>query len=334
MMVSIETRGTNFLNDQWACATIPGDINPDPTMLFKTMTSGKWRRSALDDASRRDIQDKIEHAISKDAAIEFSVPFGGYKSWTLHSYPHLNWADVFAVNFLRRFGEDVAQFGRCKVVITFSYCSGVMDLVNNMRLDEQDLYTREFQKLLDAFSDSRVQMALFDIADKFRSLDALRERVRDGASVVSQGWETLDQGARLKRLRSAERNLQRNGVEDLRALDEQELESRIERSAMFCEALDCLPERREFNKFSSRIQLVHVRGPTPSIHLASCDTSSNHFGVGDGVVEVRRDRCLQRIVTGGIPENSVELDLQSEERLTRGFAGLGTAHLIDATTSR
>jgi hypothetical protein len=333
-MSDLKLRAVQFLAEQWSLTPVSCTAAADKVAIFKSMTSGRWRRSALDEESRFDLEGKIAAALSSGVPIEFSVPFGGYKSWTMASYPHLNWADVFAVNYLRRFGEDVVREGGWRVAIVFSYCSGVMDIVNNMRLEEQEVYTAEFSALLELFSDDYVEMSLFDVASLFPSRERLRSTILLSADSVAKQWQGLGAEVREKRLRSANRNLQRDGFEDLSSVSDDELHNKIEQSAIFCEALDSLPERRTFNKYSSRIQLVNVRGPKPSIHVASCDTSSNHFGVGDGLVEVRGGRCLQRIVTGIMPPAAENLAIEREHALTRGFVGLQNMQFIDSTALR
>jgi hypothetical protein len=66
---------------------------------------------------------------------------------------------------------------------------------------------------------------------------------------------------------------------------------------MWCEAHDNLSKRRGFNKFGKNIELVFVRGPSLAVHIGSCDTSSHHFWVGTGIIEVRKSKLLQRIVS-------------------------------------
>ncbi|MDZ4184160.1 MAG: hypothetical protein U1D97_04165 [Desulfuromonadales bacterium] len=105
------------------------------------------------------------------------------------------------------------------------------------------------------------------------------------------------QDVRDYKVESARHNLVIRGVKDLSGLLLCELETAYLHSAMWCDAVDCLKKRREFNKFSRNIQVVWVRGPSLSLHLGACETGGMHFWVGTGIAEHRADRFLQRIIS-------------------------------------
>jgi hypothetical protein len=178
--------------------------------------------------------------------------------------------------------------------------------------------------ILAHFSDERVQIGLFDIATLYGSALEARNAVEANFEEVQAEWNRIPLADREKRMLSASRNLVRQGVDDLTNLSESDLNGRILRSAMLCEALDRLGERRKFNKYSSRIQLVEVRGPGHAIHVASCDTSSCHFGVADGVVELRGDRALQRMITSPaqLNEPGVDVGVFDSSAESHGYVGL------------
>jgi hypothetical protein len=253
-------------------------------------------------ASEQDIRRKLVAFVDQGAPIEFAVPFGGYKGPRAESCPHLNWAEVFWLSYLRRNGARIAGAYAPGVAFKFSYASGVMDLVSNYPLTWQDQYLQEFGKLAAYFSDARVKMDLVDIASFFPSLSDLRQAVQDNFHAQEDVW--FRSAERERKIRSAERNLVRNGVVDLKGLDPVQWAERVENSARLCHALDSLDVRRRYNKFSSRIQLVFVRGPGPSLHVASCRSSSLHPGVANGFVDARKvSHPVERIaVRAGPPD--------------------------------
>lgn len=317
----------SFLASQWKVAPVEeGALDTNIDSIYRAVTSGKWRRSKMDRYSENDTREKIQVALDLKNDIEFSVPFGGYKSYRFPSYPHVNWADVFAVNHLRKYGVFVKRSYPYPVKISFSYCSGVLNKVNNMPLQDQETYLGEFEKLIDMFSDSQVQFSLYDVASAYGSLGAVLDELEKNYIRIEEQWAYMPNEHLEKRLASAERNLQISGVEDLTSLNNSSLAERIKRSAIYCEALDNLKQRRSFNKFSSRIQLVNIRGPQPSIHISSCETSANHFSVGEGVVERRSNRYLQRIITSRLFNSDLSKGkikkLATDRELSKGFLGL------------
>jgi hypothetical protein len=324
-------RALDFLRGQWLVEP-PATTHPSEEIerIYAAATSGRWRRTSVDADSSADIRGKIGEAVRSGSALEFSIPFGGYKSWKAQSYPGLNWADVFAVNYLARYAASVAAIYPGQVCLTFTYVSQVMDIVNNMPLEDQGFYVAEFQSILAQFNLPTVQVRLFDIGTLFPSIVELRSAVIRSYHQITKQWDTLPRSVTEKRIASARRNFMIRGAEDFGHLSDHELDQKVVASAMLCEALDRLPERRTFNKFSNRIQLVNVSGPRPSIHVSSCDTSANHFGVGTGIVEVREHRCLQRIATeqtwNAMRDDIVLFEVLDE--VAKGFAGLRTGSLV------
>ena len=212
------------------------------------------------------------------------------------------------------------------VEFSLSYCSGVLDLVNNLPNAWQEAYLADLSVLLETFSDTTVSFRLVDIAELYGSSATARDELLANFEGVEREWPSLDPVVRTKRRTSAAHNLVLAGVVDLHNLAPVELEQRIDQSAMLCEALDRLRLRREFNKLSTRIQLVNVRGPRPAIHVGSCDTSANHFTMGTGVVLVTHDRTLQEIVTGPRSSwNGVE-QFAAPVEISRGFRGLSSGY--------
>ncbi|MDR3572069.1 MAG: hypothetical protein P4L81_07875 [Candidatus Pacebacteria bacterium] len=330
-------RALAFLADQWFIEPVAGASPSElPDRIFKAATSGKWRRSALDPVSYEDTLRKIATAHAERKRLEFTLPFGGYKGRAVASCPHINWAEVFALNFLRRYALFVSREYTGGVLITLSYASSIMDLVNNMPLSRQTTYVSELSRLCVLFSDHDIKFQLYDVASAFPTAEDFRTAVRENFERVKHTWTAMDGYLLEKRLNSARRNLIIDGVEDLSNVSGDAFDEKVRDSAMFCEALDSLTERRRFNKYSHRVQLVNVRGPSPAIHLASCDTSANHFGVGTGAVEIRRDGCLQSILTTeAIRREIVNGSLSYfdvDDNVSHGFVGLRSGLIVSRDT--
>jgi hypothetical protein len=190
------------------------------------------------------------------------------------------------------------------VVLNYTYSDGVMDIVSNMPRDDQAQYISKLNEIHSLYS-RRVapncQVRMVRINDFYEDEAQLIEELRSNYEFNRQNWEhKYSDDARQRKLKSAKHNLMLDGVEDLTSLSTSELEERYLNAAMWCDALDCLEKRRQFNKFSTNIQVVYVRGPYLSLHLGTCETASMHFWVGTGLVEVRRKRLLQHIASASV----------------------------------
>lgn len=264
--------------------------------VYDSVTSSDWRRTALDDLSSEDVKRKIYAALSTKIPLEFSVPFGGYKGWAVPNCPHINWAEVFFFSYLQSSGERIAAVFPYGVVFSFSYVSGVLDWVSNYPLDWQETYVAEFSRLASRFSRKDISFKVVDIASQYESRADLQAELAENFRAVCNHWDASSEEI-AKHTRSASRNLVPHGVLDYSHLSVQEWDTLVNVSARRCEALDRLKLRRQFNKFSSRIQLVLIRGPIPALHIGSCRTSVCQPWVGVGCVEDdNQGGCIERIV--------------------------------------
>ena len=264
-------------------ATAPAGVDA----VVRSILDSRWRRSAVDSHTLVDIRSKVASSLDRGKAVEFSIPFGGYKNWRLDSQPLPDWSEVFCLSYLRGFFSQVASLLPQGVDVHFSFCTGVMDLVSNLPNHWQSQYLDNFDRLLRYFSTASIRFHLVDIAGHYISRELLVREILNNYDEIASGWNrTSNRENREKRMASAARNIVINGVEDFSELRVEELGEKIEQSAIYCEALDNLSLRRRFNKFSSRIQLVFVRGPALSVHIGSSMTSANHFWVCAGVLDV------------------------------------------------
>ena len=264
-------------------------MNDPITTLRQLAAARPWRRSALDPASAADLTAKLAMAVEAQEPIRFSVPFGGYKGWRQATAPWPNWAEVFWLAHLRRYGERLSAVHQPGVEISLSYCSGVLAAINNLPEEHQAIYTKALADLCRNASTAGVHFALVDIASFLggpeAALGAVQQRIRE----LRPRWqEGLADGA--ERLASARRNLVPTGVEDLSRLSPEAWEARAVEAALGCWALESLEERRAFNRGAGRIQISHRRGRGPQLHLSSCHTSTLQPWVGSGYLEADGQR--------------------------------------------
>lgn len=272
------------------------DINE---ILFSIISSSKYRRTAIDDESKTDIKKKIASAIEKNIPIEFSIPFGGYKNYRIPSYPEADWAEIFNLRFMIRYLLPIAKFYQPGVIIYYSYNSEIIHEVNNMPLSFQRAYENSFAKLIKHFGKqlpSNFQIKTQQINKLYTNENEWKSELQSLFKRNQEKWEILyDATAREKKLNSAKHNLILDGERKLQNLSGNELETEYLKAAMMCDAIDSLSKRREFNKFSHRIQLVFIRGPKPSIHIGVCEGSTMHFWVGLGVFEFNKNKVIPNI---------------------------------------
>lgn len=271
----------------------PGRQTADPALLLRAVAARPWRRTALDAATQADIAGKLTDAVAAGRPLEFSLPFGGYRGCRLPGSPHLDWAELFWVDYLRSYATRLARLHAPGVIISLTCLTGLLGWVNNLRPDDQDLYLDELRRLLSLRSSPRVALRLVDLTDLCGGASAALAQMAEREATAPT--PTAAQQA------SAARNLVRfGGVHDLSGLTDAEWQAAIVRSARRCAVMEGLEPRRAFNKFGPRIQLTHVRGASLSLHLGSCRSAVAQPWVSTGFLEWRADQgaWLERLGSG------------------------------------
>lgn len=254
------------------------------TTLRQLAAARPWRRSTLDPASAADLTAKLAGAVEAQQPIRFSVPFGGYKGWRQATAPWPNWAEVFWLAHLRRYGERLSAVHRPGVEISLSYCSGVLAAINNLPEAHQAIYIASLGQLCQNASTAGVRFSLVDIAAFLGGPEAALAAVQQRICELLPRWNE-GMADRAERLDSARRNLVPKGVEDLSGLSPKAWEARAAKAALGCWAMESLEERKTFNRGEGRIQISHRRGRGPQLHLSSCHTSTLQPWVGSGYLE-------------------------------------------------
>lgn len=233
--------------------------------LLKLIVRRPFRRSQADNATQADIIGKLSQSLRDQQPIKFSVPFGGYKHPQLPHSPAINLAETFWLNYLRSYAEPMVALYPAGVTFSFTYMSGVIEAINGISRADQATYLNQLAQLCQQLSCSQIRFELVDIADLMGGTEqataTLWKRYR---LLEAAGTEPV-----AKALASAERNL----------VDSEQQSPRT--SALLCEAMESIPERRNFNKFGSHIQLSHQKASL-SVHIGSCQTSVVQPWVGFG----------------------------------------------------
>lgn len=278
--------------------------------VISLVTRSPFRRTRVNKESMHDISQKVLAAMGDNAPIRFAIPFGGYKSW-ICGRDTPDWAEVFALRYLVEYAQPIVSGYSGGVEIDFTYMSGVLKFMSNDADERADRYMQSFTQLVAEFSNilpEGLKIKSVDIRSLYTPLE-LDAEIASSLEELRPKWEGHLDDERLKRRNSAARNL-RPSEEQLGATESWDQACR--QSGMRCEAIDSLSKRRGYNKFSERVQLVYVRGPQLSLHIGACRTSSRHFWVSSGAVEIDRER--RRVLPTLLPPGS------RTDRLTGTFS--------------
>jgi hypothetical protein len=306
MSPDLQIRIENFVNQMESSPTFDDFDTSNSAQsiteaIYKLVVNSKFRRTKVDEISEVDIKSKIQNAVQANLPIEFSIPFGGYKNYRILTFPEAEWAEVFNIRFMIRYLLPITKVYEYGVILTYSYNSQIMHRVSNMPLIKQKAYEDTITNLINYFNEQCPKNLIL----KTQKINDLYPSKQDWENEWNKlyernrtEWESIyELPLREKKLKSARHNVILNGERNLVNLTKEELEAEYLNSAMMCDAIDCLTKRREFNKFSHRIQVIFVRGPKPAIHLGVCEGSTMDFWVGIGILEIRANKILPKILS-------------------------------------
>lgn len=241
--------------------------------LMRTVLAKPWRRTSVDNETEADIRKKVTSAVRQSEPIRFALPFGGYKGWRARSFPHIDWAEVFWLEYLFKFGTRIAGIYSPGVEIALSYTGGILTWMNNLPLDAVKVYQNELSRLLLLMSSSGVRFLMEDHSQHYGNADSLIAFLEERAAGLPM--PTLQERS------SAARNLYPLHGQASWTPDDPE----VVQAARRCSAMLALDHRRNFNKFGPRIQITHIRGASLSLHLGSTRSSVAQPWVTSGYLE-------------------------------------------------
>lgn len=306
MIVDLQNRVKDFVKQlEFAPALDNSELTNSTQItadsIYRLVANSKFRRTKVDEVSEVDIKMKIQNALDSNLPIEYSIPFGGYKNYRMPTFPEADWAEVFNIRFMIRYLLPIASVYKHGVILTYSYNSQIMHRVSNMSLTKQKAYEDSITNLINYFNKQCPENLILKtqkINDLYSSKEDWQDELNKNYERNKREWDSLyDLPLREKKLKSARHNLILDGERNLVNLSNTEIETEYLNAAMMCDAIDCLSKRREFNKFSHRIQVVFIRGPKPAIHLGVCEGSTMDFWVGLGVMEIRENKILPKILS-------------------------------------
>lgn len=301
------------------------EFKNSPNDIYSLITAGAFRKSHVDEYSQIDFMRKIANFVKNKYPIQFSVPFGAYKAWRLGLDFRPDWSEVFNMAYLLRFGTYITNNCGYNVDITYTYSDNIMYFVSDIPRDKALLYVRDFQKLLALFNqiNPRVQFHLQQINKLYDSLeeyyiDFLRQFLDNLVF-----WDIkYDEKEKNKHVRSSFNNLYPFGERRIAEQTVEIQEKYYYYSALMTDAVDCLKERRLYNKGGDKIQIVGVKGPSLSLNMGACETSTVHFWTGRGVLKMNKGVLKPFIYTSSNMDRILEKRNYSEIDVDSPFASI------------
>lgn len=254
------------------------------TYIYRKLTSGKFRKTSIDEESKNRVKEAIKLNVEKNEPIKFTYPFGGYKIWRVPSYPTVDWAEFMTISYVLRYVASTARAYEPSVEIYFSSDDVVIELIDNYPRESLDAYVRSFNELVTYFEKhfpANVKLSLKQVVPDYYDKDEYEKELKSIFAEMKKEGLTPERKEKLKSKGFAF-NFLRDGKEDL--TDGKAYEEVLEDSMIYSDAYLKLGKRRAFVRGDDKIVLFSNKIPN-AIDIGSTNVSKAKFWAGMGVLE-------------------------------------------------
>lgn len=279
--------------------------------IIEILTPAYMRLGALDKPTREMLSQKVSLSIQTKEPITLILAVGGFKGARISSSPHINWAEVFHVDFLVKTLGEIALIYPPGLKLEFSGDDVIVPLMNNYKPEWTQIYNQEF--------DSSIAIVLKNLPDNiyltnrpascFYARNRLEQEVNEEADKIVLTPEEMS-----LKLHHARNNFVWDGEKDLTGPTNDERRIRLERSVLVHDAWLAVDykHRREYLEGGINIPIVHKKGMQGCYCIRSTKSSDVQFWEAVGVIEERRGKLIPKLLSANSPiENKKHRKVQT-----------------------
>lgn len=294
-----------------------------PTRIWEILTRSKLRLGPLDQETEKMLRGKIELSMRKGAPITLILAVGGFKGIGIASSPHINWAEVFHIDFLVKMLGEIALIYKPGLRVEFSGDDVALPFMNNYPEEWTKCYNQEFDKLLEIISEKLPDNIFLSNrpASSFYLRERLETEIEEEVSKMKLPEEIIEQ-----KFKHAMNNFVWKGEKDWRGLSEKEKMRKLRRSVLVHDAWLNVDyrHRREYLEGGVNIPIIHKRGMAGCYGIRSTASSDVQFWEAEGYLTVLNGHFSQRYRS----INSVSPRVRKEEIKSK-FEQIETLRMIE-----
>lgn len=271
------------------------DVCGRKELLMRRLTSGKFRKSALNDDAKAQLASAVNLNVSKNEPLKFTYPFGGYKSWRTEGFPNADLAEFFTISYVSRFAKYIAEVYEPGVIVQFTSDDVIIEKIDNYKKEDLDAYSNTFVEVMDLFKThlpSNVELEFRRVVPDLYSPEEYEVDVENAVKEFNSKDDPLANFSPS----GFEFNFLLDGKEDFTGLSEEERLELFKSLEPYSSAYLSIPKRRAFNRGEDKIVIFSAKIPN-AIDIGSTASSKAKFWAGTGVVEVSEEKLVDRILS-------------------------------------
>ncbi len=264
--------------------------------IFDVIAQSSLRLGPLTEELSRYVRQRIKYVLQHNKPIKLAVTIGGFKNIHAKSSPHIDWAEVFQLDFLLRKLLVISQIYAPGIKIEYSGDTYALCFIDNLKEDWIKIYNEEFANLCSVVQrrlPSNVSIPINNIENIY-DMKELEKRV--DLMVSSTDWSNPAIKQLLKeRIRRAENNFAFNGRLDYGTLKQSERQKLLEESVLKSKYyLDIdFTERSDYLLGLENIIFLHRTGFSDCYPITSVEGTDVQYWEGNGVLLKRKDDTLK-----------------------------------------
>lgn len=274
--------------------------------VLNRLFSRKWSRKAQTEEAKEYTKEKVENILKNNLSFIFCYCFGGYKHFWTSTYPEPDWAEIFTIKYLMEFLLPIAKTYKHGLTLEFESEEVALSLMNNVPQDGLDRYNEAFNKIIEYINTNTnypIDLNLV-LARDFYDKEELIKKMYDYIPTVEERFNQLSEEEKQIRLKRAETNILWDGVKDLTNISEEEKGKIIYDSRILNESfldIDYELRGKEYFEQENLIPLLGTFGFGAGgelwLHVASTSSSFVDFWTGIGILEVRENKIIHKIIS-------------------------------------
>ncbi|MDD5342375.1 MAG: hypothetical protein PHI73_03505 [Patescibacteria group bacterium] len=278
------------------------DKNGPEAFIYRCLMSKKFRKWKVGEDYVKELKESIHYAVTKHLPINTTYFFGGYKLWSFETSPEVDWAEFFNICYMLKYITLIVQAYEPGVIMTYwAAHPSIMKRQSNIPEKDCLIYRQSFNKLLGEFLEhlpGNIKLELRSFAELYPNEKEYLDELEPFIDKVKQEYKDWPEERKKKREATSNLNLQWQGAEDWKRLNENEKQEKIKMGPIAHDGYCRLSRVHEAIRGLGKVDLSAT--PLPKYNSIPIGTTSNSvakFWTGFGVLEKRGDGYIDRILS-------------------------------------
>ncbi len=270
--------------------------------IFNKVLSHKYRKTSITDGFKDKILKNVRENIKNNKPIRFTIPTGGYKKWQFTDIaPEIDWSEFFHLRYMVEYLAPITSVYKQGVLLEYFSNSWLIKIISHYPHEDLDKYTESFRELIAVFSKMLPNNFVIKynvVADQISETELLT-RISNNKQKVEEEYSNLNDVELKELYKYSERNIRWDILEQENKLTEVEKKKIIREGKVIHDSLlkGGWNSDLYYLRNDNAIPIIHRKSHDEFLHIASTQGAYVQFWVGKGILELRNEKFIPRILS-------------------------------------